>query len=139
MNKQWHSKEYNRLINCQQWRNLRNWYLSSHPECERCLKDGIHTIAECVHHITPVEDGRSKSEMAALAYNPSNLMALCITCHTAIHKEAGQKTSAKLLERKVERAHRAYAALFGEDPRGGLFEDPSNDSNPPANLETRAR
>ena len=114
MNKQWHGKEYNRLINCQQWRNLRNWYLSTHPECERCLKDGIHTIAECVHHITPVEDGRSKSEMAALAYNPSNLMALCITCHVAVHKELGKNTKENQLQHKVQRAIRGYELLLGE-------------------------
>ncbi len=109
----WHGEQYNRLINNTRWRRLRNWYLQQHPTCERCLKDGIYTAAECVHHITPVEDARSRSEMAALAYNPNNLMALCIPCHTAIHKEAGQKTTAKLRERKEQRVDRAIEQLFG--------------------------
>lgn len=135
----WHGKTYNRLINCQKWRNIRNEYLCANPLCERCKEQGIVTIAECVHHITPVEDGRSVEEMELLAYNRNNLQALCIECHTAIHKEAGQKTSAKLLERKEARASRGYAALFGNDPGVGIFEGPSNDSNPPANLGSHAR
>lgn len=108
----WHGQAYNKLINCDRWRRLRNWYLSQHPLCEQCRKEGIYTVAECVHHITPVEDARSESEMAQLAYNPNNLMALCIDCHTAIHKAQGQKTTAKLRERKEQRVDRAIELLF---------------------------
>ena len=134
----WHGKAYNRLINRQRWRNIRNAYLNQHPLCERCKANGIVTIAECVHHITPVEDGRSVEEMELLAYNINNLQSLCIPCHTAVHKEAGQKTSAKLLERKEARALRGYEALFCEDAARVFGTAPRKDSNPPANLGSHA-
>lgn len=67
-----------------------------------------------MHHITPVEDGRSKSDMAALAYNPSNLMALCISCHVAVHKELGKNSNENQLKHKVQRAIRGYELLLGE-------------------------
>lgn len=108
----YHGKAYNSLINCAKWRTLRSFFLSQHPFCEQCLKENRHVPAQCVHHITPVEDGRSKSEMEQLAYSVSNLQALCIDCHVQIHKEAGQKTSKKLLERKEQRAKRAIDQLF---------------------------
>ncbi len=109
----WHSNDYQKLINCDRWRRLRNWYISQHPLCERCLKDGIYTSAQCVHHIQPVEDSRNKTEMAALAYNPNNLMALCTPCHVAIHKEMGKSTTEKKRERKEQRVERAMELLFG--------------------------
>lgn len=110
----YHGEDYNRLINCTKWRNIRRSYLGEHPLCESCLKDGRYVAATCVHHIVPVEDARDKIEMAALAYNPTNLMALCLDCHLAIHKEMGQKTAKKLLERKEQRAERAIDLLFGK-------------------------
>lgn len=108
----WHGKTYNRLINCQKWRNIRNEYLCANPLCERCKEQGIVTIAECVHHITPVEDGRSVEEMELLAYNRNNLMSLCFSCHEAIHKDMGKNTTEHRLERKEQRAERAYEQLF---------------------------
>lgn len=110
----WHGKTYNRLINCQKWRNIRNEYLCANPLCERCKEQGIVTIAECVHHITPVEDGRSVEEMELLAYNRNNLQALCITCHVAVHKELGKNTKENQLQHKVQRAIRGYELLLGE-------------------------
>lgn len=109
----YHGEDYNRLINCAKWRHIRDDYLGTHHLCENCLKNRIYTPSQCVHHIVPIEDARDKIEMASLAYNPNNLMALCIDCHVSIHKEMGQKTKEKLLERKIQRANRAIDQLFG--------------------------
>lgn len=107
-------RTYREMIASPEWRTLRNSYLAQHPTCERCLKEyGVHTIAECVHHVRPVEDSRSETEQRALMFNPGNLMALCRHCHHDIHNSAGYHTNAKVQERRQEEVERAIGAFFG--------------------------
>jgi len=58
------------------WRKIRNLYISQHRLCEECLKNGIYTPAQHVHHIKPLAEGGT--------HDFSNLMSLCISCHDRI-------------------------------------------------------
>lgn len=59
------------------WKRIRDRYVSKHPLCERCLKEGRYTPVEEVHHILPISQGGTHDE--------SNLMSLCRSCHEKIH------------------------------------------------------
>lgn len=80
-------KEIAKLYNSTRWVKLRNGYLMQNPLCERCLESDIVKPAEEVHHIKPISTGKDETEMAGLAYDPGNLMALCKDCHHKIHNE----------------------------------------------------
>lgn len=58
--------------------------MSEHPLCERCLKKGIATAAEHVHHIIELNESNYKDPLISL--NPENLEALCFECHREEHK-----------------------------------------------------
>lgn len=58
------------------WRKIRTIYINNHPLCEECLKKGIHTKANEVHHILPLSKGGT--------HEMDNLMALCKPCHSRI-------------------------------------------------------
>ena len=97
---------YRKLIGSMRWRALRNAYLSEHPQCEECLSHGIYRAANCVHHIIPCETARSVKEMELLMFSASNLLALCLQCHSEIHaaershsKEAHEARQADALQR----------------------------------------
>ena len=65
------------------WKKLRAAYISQHPLCEQCLKEGRVTRAEEVHHIVPLSHG-GKHEF-------SNLMSLCKSCHSRITAAMGDR------------------------------------------------
>lgn len=75
-----HYDKYNRLEHNERygykWRKIRAKFLSAHPLCEQCLRQGRYTAATEVHHITPLSDGGTNDER--------NLMALCKACHSRI-------------------------------------------------------
>lgn len=56
------------------------------PFCEQCKSQGIITAAQCVHHIKPIESGKTPEQMETLAFSMGNLMSLCFDCHSEIHK-----------------------------------------------------
>lgn len=65
------------------WKRCRAGYLSQHPYCERCLREGIVTPAQHVHHkqyLTAESVNNPK-----IALNWDNLEALCIRHHNAEH------------------------------------------------------
>ena len=80
---------YKRLINCYAWQLLRRRKIASQPLCEDCLAAGRVTPAEEVHHVIPVERGRTPQEMRSLAYDFGNLVSLCRSCHQARHNPQG--------------------------------------------------
>jgi len=69
-------KRYNRT-----WRRIHDRYITAHPLCERCKMDDRITPAEEVHHIKPLSRGGTN--------DPSNLMALCTSCHSQITAREG--------------------------------------------------
>lgn len=59
------------------WRRLRNAYARQHPYCEECLKRGIKTPVEEIHHKVPlIEGGENEWD---------NLESLCASCHDKAH------------------------------------------------------
>ena len=90
-------------MNSKEWRRLRSQVLSEQPLCERCKAEGYVTASRCVHHIIPVESGRTEAECRDLAFRRSNCQALCFQCHADIHKAEGSWTKAKRQERNDQR------------------------------------
>ena len=66
-----------------QWRAFRDWYISRHPVCEQCEKDGRLTRATMVDHIVELKDGGA-------AISESNVQSLCWKCHGVKTAEAKQ-------------------------------------------------
>ena len=65
------------------WQRIRKRYISMHPLCEQCLKEGRLTEAEQVHHVKPLAEGGGNEY--------ENLMSLCASCHSKIHAERGDR------------------------------------------------
>lgn len=65
------------------WKRIRDSYISQHPLCEECEKNGRLTKAEEVHHIIPLARGGT--------HDKRNLMALCTPCHSAITARDGDR------------------------------------------------
>lgn len=134
-----HSDLYIRLMNSRYWRALRAQQLTRQPECQACAERGLHVAAQCVHHIVPVESGRTDTDCTRLAYSPSNLMSLCFACHSDIHKadrshskEAHQERGEARLSAWAARREEARASEGGcdETPGGDFFGDPHRLPNP---------
>ena len=51
--------------------------------CQDCLKKGIYTPAEEVHHIVELDE--SNVNDPSIALNADNLISLCRSCHKARH------------------------------------------------------
>lgn len=81
-----HSKLYTRLMNSARWQRLRLQYLTAHPLCEQCQAEGRVQAAQCVHHVVPIESGRTDAECTGLAFAWNNLRALCYPHHAEIHR-----------------------------------------------------
>jgi len=60
------------------WRRCRLAYIKAHPLCELCREAGRIEPAQDVHHKV------DRSERPDLAYDESNLQALCKPCHSRI-------------------------------------------------------
>jgi 5-methylcytosine-specific restriction enzyme A len=67
--------EMNRFYAHPRWRRLRRAFLMENPLCDECSKAGRTEPAIDVHHI------KERSEHPALAYEWTNLQALCKQCH----------------------------------------------------------
>ncbi len=65
------------------WSRIRERYVTAHPFCERCFKEGRLVEVEEVHHIIPLSRGGDDRE--------TNLMSLCRSCHQRIHRELGDR------------------------------------------------
>lgn len=65
------------------WRITRQLYLSIHPFCERCLKEGIYKEAYIVHHKDYVTDKNYQDDN--IFYNLDNLESICIEHHNQEH------------------------------------------------------
>ena len=99
-------KNYQHLLNSKRWQKLRRWKLEQNPLCELCLHEGKVVSAVDVHHITPVETARSLDEMERLCFEPTNLQALCISCHVKVHKEARSHKRSQHEQRERDRLER---------------------------------
>ncbi|MCB6219080.1 HNH endonuclease signature motif containing protein [Bacillus paralicheniformis] len=59
-----------------QWRKARQGYLSKHPFCVSCMKEGRRVPATVVDHITPHKGDKK------LFWDSSNWQPLCAPCHS---------------------------------------------------------
>ena len=73
-------KARHKIYNNRRWRKVRLLKLTNDPLCEMCLKEGIITSADAIHHIIPIDIDVS------LAYEYTNLMSICHECHGKIHQ-----------------------------------------------------
>lgn len=67
------------------WQDCRNEYIKrAHYLCEDCLKRGVYTPAEEVHHVEELTPYNIHRPEVTLSFD--NLKALCKECHKARHK-----------------------------------------------------
>lgn len=65
------------------WKRIRDSYVTAHPLCEECLKQGKYTPTQEVHHKLPLSQGGTHAR--------ENLIALCKPCHSKIHAKGGDR------------------------------------------------
>ena len=82
-----HDRQSEQYYNNKAWKHLRDWFITTHPICEECNKQGIVTPATDVHHIIPFLTGKTEQERWQLFLDDNNLMSLCSKCHHNIHKQ----------------------------------------------------
>ena len=78
-----------------EWKELRADVMDEfYHECQECLKKGVYTNADCVHHVNEV---RHRPDLALSRYyldehgnQQRNLLPLCNTCHNIIHDKLGK-------------------------------------------------
>ena len=63
------------FYNSKAWRRTRNNHIRSNPLCVICKRKSIIKSADCVDHITPINNGGHKFE--------GNLQSLCNSCHNS--------------------------------------------------------
>ena len=79
-----HAKFYNSKA----WKLLRKSYITEHPLCENCLKNGIIKPAKEVHHKQIFSTANTEEGQWNIFLDGNNLMSLCIKCHHMFHDYA---------------------------------------------------
>ena len=111
------SPHYIRLMNSRRWRALRMATIKrAKGLCEQCSAEGRVSAATEVHHIRPVESIKDPFVMEQLAYDPTNLKALCHYCHRQIHMDMHKGTKEEHRRRTKEDVDSFHQLMFGEDP-----------------------
>jgi len=73
-----------KLYKSRGWRGTRDAYAQSvHGVCERCLRKGIMSIGEIVHHKIPITEDNIDNPEITLSWE--NLELLCRKCHAEVH------------------------------------------------------
>lgn len=103
-------EDYRKMIQSRHWAELRRYKLTQNPLCERCMEEGRTRAASEIHHVKPVEDAMTPTEMRRLMFDVHNLRSLCHDCHVKTHTEMGRsgakhnkRVQAKRLEQFKER------------------------------------
>ncbi|MCU5330637.1 HNH endonuclease signature motif containing protein [Bacillus wiedmannii] len=81
-------QEAKRFYNSTAWKNCRQLVLGrDNYLCQECLKEGVLTTADMVHHIEHFKDKPDKALVL------ENLISLCNACHNKEHpeKSGGEK------------------------------------------------
>ena len=72
------------------WQTVRQAILKRDGyKCQRCKGFGIDKPAQQVHHIEHLEDNVLR------AFDPTNLMSVCRSCHNALHPEKAEHATIK--------------------------------------------
>lgn len=108
-----HNDFYHQLLHSRRWRTLRKQKLGDTIWCEDCREQGRREFATEVHHLRPVMSVDTPSEMARLAFDYSNLRALCHDCHVARH--AGRAVGKELHQANAQRKFDSFVERFFGD------------------------
>lgn len=76
--------------------------------CQECLKRGIITPANTVHHIKPLRVDKSR------ALQLSNLETVCAGCHNKLHRERPKTLKKKKLNIAAQKSKNIM--VFGSNP-----------------------
>lgn len=77
-----HSPRYVKAINSARWRQVVQQVRKSQDNlCAECLKLGIATPIDSVHHIVPAEEHASDEVFERQFFNLANLVGLCRSHH----------------------------------------------------------
>lgn len=79
-------KEADAIRHTTRWINTSRWYRRITPLCEHCR----NALSEEVHHVVPI------SVDPSMAFEGSNLKALCKRCHRALHNGESEEPRALL-------------------------------------------
>lgn len=72
------------------WQNCRDAYASSkHYLCEECMKKGIYTPGEIVHHRIHISPSNIDDPSITLSWD--NLQLLCRSCHERVHRQRDKR------------------------------------------------
>ena len=116
------------------WTRLAKQTITQRPLCEDPfswhLETGHYEPSTCVHHIESVKNAPHK------VFDSSNLLALCSTCHDAIHGKS--EAIKRLLSDGIGAAHAAQVIARGgshSPQKEGIgavnyFQSPLNDQMP---------
>lgn len=96
------------FYNSPAWKSTRENYMKKAGYlCERCMKRGLYTPAEIVHHIVWLNEKNIHDPKIALSFD--NLMAVCRNCHEEIHHDA------------ITEAKRNHARRYTVDAEGHVI------------------
>jgi 5-methylcytosine-specific restriction endonuclease McrA len=77
-------RQHNRFYYTSEWKKARKEFLLEHPICVCCGRPAV-----IVDHVVPIKDGGDPLE-------PSNLQALCWSCHSRKSIEDGSRYRRKV-------------------------------------------
>lgn len=84
------------------WQDCRNGYAKSRGWlCENCLRRGIYTPGEIVHHMIEITPNNINTPEIALSWD--NLELLCRQCHADKHPDPWQKVNEKKRKKRDDR------------------------------------
>ena len=92
------------LYSSKRWQDCRNEYAKSKGWlCENCLRSGLYTAGDIVHHKIELTPENINNPEIALSWD--NLELLCRTCHAEKHPSASswQKVNARRKAQKDAR------------------------------------
>lgn len=107
-----HSALYIRIMNSARWREVRMEKVAANPLCEECLKVGVVTPVQCVHHLTEIESAKTDAEAWDLATSFNNLQSLCFEHHRKAHAEKRSHSKEAHKQRNSERLERFKSRHF---------------------------
>lgn len=84
--------------------------------CQVCLKHGHVTLANTVHHIQPIRTFKNGKNIIAGGWDkrldPSNLEAICASCHNKEHPEKGMDKQQRIHHDIIKRREKNKANVF---------------------------
>ncbi len=104
------AKDKATIYNSREWKELRALKIrSTNGLCEECMKEGIVTAANIVHHKHPIEDSHSMQEMKHWAFMWENLLVVCQAHHAKIHRDQLKSNTKDVVKQRAEARRERWA------------------------------